>query len=143
MRQITKDFFVAGQIQAGDMAALKAAGITLVINNRPDGEDFGQPAAAEIESAVCAAGLAYCAIPVVSGAIDTAAVVPTRHALSSATGPVLAFCRSGARSTALWAMAQCSAGSPVADVVDLAAYAGYDLSSLVPLFHQLQNTAPD
>jgi uncharacterized protein (TIGR01244 family) len=142
MRQITKDFFVAGQLQPQDMPALKAAGITMVINNRPENEEHGQPAAAEIESAAHAAGLTYHAIPMESGAIDIDAIAPTRAALASATGPVLAFCRSGARSTALWAMAQCSAGSPVDDVVDLAAYAGYDLAPLVPLFHQLQNTAP-
>ena len=46
---------IAGQIAPADVAALKADGVTMIINNRPDGEDAGQPTSAEIEAAACAA----------------------------------------------------------------------------------------
>jgi uncharacterized protein (TIGR01244 family) len=137
MRQITETFFAAGQISPADVATLKAHGIALVINNRPDMEEPGQPTAADIETAVHAAGLAYVFIPVHSGGIDPAAIEPTRQALASATGHVLAFCRSGARSTALWAMARAASGAAPASLLQAAANAGYDLSPLEPVLHHL------
>jgi uncharacterized protein (TIGR01244 family) len=137
MRQITDLFFADGQIVADDMAAIKAKGISLIINNRPDGEEQGQPDAAAIEAAVRAAGLDYEYIPVRSGGIDPAAIEPTRRALASAKGPVLAFCRSGARSTALWAMACAASGTAPHILITQASAAGYDLSPLEPVLDQL------
>jgi uncharacterized protein (TIGR01244 family) len=137
MRKVTETFFAAGQIQPDDVAAIKAAGITLIINNRPDGEDAGQPTAKEVLSAVQTAGIRYVAIPVQSGTLDPDAIDPMREALASATGPVLAFCRSGTRSTTLWAMAQCANGAPVADIVAAAGSAGYDLTPLTTLLQNL------
>jgi uncharacterized protein (TIGR01244 family) len=137
MRQITDTFFAAGQISPADVAALKAHGFTLIINNRPDREEYGQPSAADIEAAVQASGMAYVHIPVQSGGIDPAAIEPTRQALASATGSVLAFCRSGARSTALWAMARAASGAAPERLLQAAADAGYDLSPLEPVLHQL------
>lgn len=137
MRRITDNFFAAGQICADDVTAIKAAGITTVINNRPDGEEPGQPIAAHIETALRAAGLDYAHIPVRSGSMDPAAIAPTQQTLAAATGPVLAFCRSGARSTALWAMAQAASGTAPEDLISGAATAGYDLSPLEPLLLNL------
>ncbi len=138
MRQITPDFFAAGQISPDDIAAVKAAGISLVINNRPDGEEPGQPLAAHMAEAIQAAGLGYVHIPVRSGGIDPAAIGPTCEALAAATGPVLAFCRSGARSTALWAMARAASGASPQALIDQAGAAGYDVSPLEAVLHQLQ-----
>ncbi len=138
MRQITPDFFAAGQISPGDIAAVKATGITLVINNRPDGEEPGQPLASDMAAAIRAAGLVYVHIPVRSGGIDPAAIEPTCEALAAATGPVLAFCRSGARSTALWAMARAATGASPQTLIEQAGAAGYDLSPLEPVLDQLQ-----
>ncbi len=137
MRRITDIFFAAGQIFADDIAAIKAAGITLVINNRPDSEEPGQPLATDIETAIRTAGLDYVHIPVRSGGIDPAAIEPTQQALASAMGAVLAFCRSGARSTALWALAQAASGEAPQALIALAADAGYDVSPLEPLLEQL------
>jgi uncharacterized protein (TIGR01244 family) len=137
MRKVTDRFFAAGQIRAEDAAAIKAAGIVMVINNRPDNEDAGQPAARDVEAAILAAGLAYVAIPVQSGSLDTRAIVPMRQALDAAQGPVLAFCRSGTRSTTVWAMAQCAGGADVAVVIGQAASAGYDLAPLTALLEKL------
>src|SRR3546814_8493300 len=92
---------VAGQIAPADLAAAKALGVTTVINNRPDGEAPDQPRGSEIAEAAQAAGLGYVAILVTSG-FSMEQVLTMRDALTSADGPVLAFCRPGTRSTNLW-----------------------------------------
>jgi len=103
--QHTPDFCTAGQLQAQDMAALAAHGIRTVINNRPDGEGGpDQPLSEDIESAARAAGMDYHYIPVISGQVTTEQVHAMADAVAAAKTPVLAFCRSGARSTNLWAM---------------------------------------
>src|SRR3954468_8339579 len=95
------------QIVPDDMPAIAAHGIRLIVNNRPDGEEPGQPASAEIEAAARAAGLGYRHIPI-AGGFPSAQVEAMAEALED--GPVLAFCRTGTRSTYLWALARSSRG---------------------------------
>ena len=128
-RRIDERTLVAGQIQPEDLVEAKAAGVTMIVNNRPDGEEAGQPPAAEIEAAARAAGLGYRHIPVASG-FSASQVAEMAAALDEAEGPVLAFCRSGTRSTFLWALARAQAGDDGEDLMRKAAAAGYDLSSI-------------
>lgn len=95
------------QLQASDMAAVAGMGVTLVVNNRPDGEEPGQPAGAEIEAAARAAGLDYAHIPI-SGEISGDKVAALSAALARTEGRALLFCRSGTRSTYLWSLARSS-----------------------------------
>ncbi len=133
-KPITENFAVASQLQAADIAAAAQAGFTLIICNRPDGEDAGQPGAAEIEALAKQHGLGFASIPVIAATMTDAAVQQMAAALQAAPGPVLAYCRSGMRSTAMWALAQ--AGSLPADtILRQAAQAGYDLSALEPRLH--------
>ena len=97
--------FVAGQIGPEDMAEIAALGVTMIVNNRPDGEEPGQPTGAEIEAAARAAGLDYRHIPV-AGGIAPEQIEAMAEALDEAEGTLLAFCRSGTRSTYLWALAR-------------------------------------
>ncbi|HEX6377067.1 MAG TPA: TIGR01244 family sulfur transferase [Allosphingosinicella sp.] len=127
MRRLDETTLVAGQISAADVSEAVAHGVRLVVNNRPDGEEPGQPGAAEIEAAVRGAGLDYRYIPVASG-FSAWQVDAMADALER--GPVLAFCRSGTRSTYLWALARSSRGKDVATLIDQAAGAGFDLSGL-------------
>jgi uncharacterized protein (TIGR01244 family) len=90
------------QLLPGDMEAVVAAGVALIVNNRPDGEEPGQPAGAEIERAALAAGLRYRHIPV-AGGIGPDEIEAMAAAMDE--GKLLAFCRSGTRSALLWAMA--------------------------------------
>ncbi len=131
-RQLDERVSVAGQIAADDLAEAKARGFTGVVNNRPDGEQPGQPTGAEIAAAAAAAGLAYTAIPVGAQGIGEAQVSAMAALLGQADGPVLAFCRSGTRSTYLWALARAWAGADPDELVARAAAAGYDLSGLRP-----------
>jgi uncharacterized protein (TIGR01244 family) len=104
-RQITDDYAVAGQITPADIQTIKAAGYKTVICNRPDHEDGAIPHA-EVEKAAKAAGLKFHFIPVVSGAITPENVQEQAEALANASGPVFAYCRSGARCTNLFMMVQ-------------------------------------
>ncbi len=122
-------FFVAPQLTAADVAAAKALGVATIINNRPDGEEPGQPTGAEIAAAAEAAGLAYVEIPVGPAGLSEAHLDMFDQALAAADGPVLAYCRSGARSTFLRALAGVRAGAAVDAVLKEAGAAGYDLSA--------------
>jgi uncharacterized protein (TIGR01244 family) len=131
IRKVTDDFSVAPQIAPGDMAEAAKAGFTLVINNRPDGEAPGQPTSAEMEAAAKAAGLDYVHIPVAGGP-GPAQVEAVAQAVAEATGPVLAFCRSGTRSIVTWSIGQVQSGAmPRGELVSLGAGAGYDLSGVL------------
>ena len=113
------------QLHPSDIPALGAKGVRLIVNNRPDGEEPGQPQSAEIEAAARAAGLDYRHIPV-AGGFPADRIEAMAEALER--GPVLAFCRSGTRSTFLWALARASRGAPAEASVAAACAAGYDLA---------------
>jgi uncharacterized protein (TIGR01244 family) len=129
MKRINDHVSVSGQILPEDVPALKQAGFVAIINNRPDGESPDQPAGAEIEAAAMAAGLDYYAIPLGREGVSAEMVEKTKAALEASNGPVFCFCRSGTRSTTLWALSQ--AGEMEAgDIIGQAAGAGYDMSHL-------------
>ena len=129
-RKIDDHFLAAPQIAARDIAEAKAMGITMIINNRPDGEEPDAPQGPEIEVAAKAAGLHYVAIPVTHAGFSGPQVAAMAVALEEATGPVLAYCRSGSRSTLLWALARTQLGDDKVTLQVKAARAGYDLSSI-------------
>lgn len=127
IRRVTDDFSVSPQIAPEDVAALREQGFALIINNRPDGEELGQPAGAEIATAAAAAGIAYRSIPIAGGFAEPQ-MAEMADAIAGAGGPVFAFCRSGTRSTLLWALAQASRGEASKTIADAAAGAGYDVT---------------
>ena len=128
MRRLDQTTFVAvRQLIVGDIDEAAALGIRLIVNNRPDGEEPGQPSSAEIEAAARAAGLDYRHIPV-AGGLAPDKIEAMAEALDQ--GPVLAFCRTGTRSTFLWALARASKGAPAEESVAAAAAAGYDLGPI-------------
>lgn len=127
IRQVSEVFSVSPQIAPGNLATLRDRGFASVINNRPDGEEPGQPSGAEIEAAAVEAGLSYRAIPVAGGFAE-AQVAEMAEAIAGSSGPVLAFCRSGTRSTLLWALAQAMGGREPGAIAADAAAAGYDIT---------------
>lgn len=129
IKRINANVSVSGQIQPDDVATLKAAGFTTIVNNRPDGESSDQPSGAEIEAAAAAAGLRYVAIPLGREGVNPDMVEKTRQALEGSAGPVFCYCRSGTRSTTLWALSQ-AGKQDAADIIAQAQDAGYDMSHL-------------
>ena len=124
---------MTGQVSPGQVSGLREAGITCLVNHRPDDEEPGQPPAAEIARAATEAGLTVVHAPV-RGLPDAAAVAATRAALDALPpdGKALLFCRSGMRSAAAWAMAELQAGGDPKALRSAALAAGYDLGR-VPL----------
>lgn len=127
-RQLTPRIFASPQIGLAEVAEAQAQGIGLIINNRPEGESDDQLAGTEIEAAAAAAGIAYVAIPVTHAGFSQPQVTAMAAALASTDAPVLAYCRSGTRSTLLWALAEASRGESPDALAAAAAAAGYDVT---------------
>ncbi|KTT75329.1 TIGR01244 family sulfur transferase [Sphingomonas endophytica] len=133
LRIIDDRIAVAPQITPQDLPAIKAAGYVAIVNNRPDGEEPGQPTGEAIRAAAEAAGLGYTAIPITHAGFSRPQVDAMAATLAAADGPVLAYCRSGTRSCNLWALAGAAGGDAPEELTAKAARAGYDLTALRPL----------
>lgn len=138
-RKVTDAVSVSPQISKADLDAAAEAGFSLIINNRPDGEEGGQPTNADLSAYAEEKGLKWATIPVVGGQLTFEAIESMAFALRDADGKALAFCRSGTRSCTLWALAEAFAnGLSTADIVDHATKAGYDVSGMVPTLEHLR-----
>lgn len=140
LRRVTDTLSVAPQIDPADMPAIKAAGFVAIVNNRPDGEEPGQPSGDEVRAAAQAAGLAYAEVPVTHAGFSHPQLDAMAQVLE-ADGPVLAYCRSGTRSCNLWALAEAKGGADPEALTRDAAAAGYDLSAIRPLLDALSGGA--
>lgn len=126
IRQLSDRVMVSGQVQPHEIAGLAAQGVTVLVNNRPDGEEPGQPLAGEIEDAARAAGINYHFVPIIRG-IGPADVEEMQKALrESEAGKLLAFCRSGTRSAMALALAKREEGTSTEEVVQQLNRAGFD-----------------
>lgn len=140
-RQLVEGVYASPQITLADVELAKAMGIALIVNNRPEGESPDQTPGAEIEAAARAAGIAYVAIPVTHAGFSEPQVTAMAKALEGAGGGILAYCRSGTRSTLLWALAEASTGADPEDLARAAAQAGYDLAPVRTLVDMLASRA--
>jgi len=129
LKRINQHVSVSPQISPEDIPTIKAQGFTTIINNRPDGESPDQPSSDTIQQAAQAAGLVYHYIPLGRDGVSPDMVERTTEALDSSEGPVFCYCRSGTRSTTLWALSQAGKMSPDRIIAEAAA-AGYDMSHL-------------
>ena len=126
IRQLDETVMVSGQVAPHEIAGLAQQGVTVLVNNRPDGEEPGQPLAVEIENAAAAAGISYHFVPILRG-IGPADVEVMQKALSQARGGrLLAFCRSGTRSALALAVAMREQGVPAEAVEESLIQAGFD-----------------
>ncbi len=140
IRALTPDYAVSPQIDPADLTAIKAAGFVTIIDNRPDGEippDLHTPV---MRAAAEALGLIFVVNPVIGGQMTMDNVTAQRAAIAAATGPVLAYCASGNRSSVVWALAH--AGTrPTDELIGLPARFGYQLEHLRPQIEALAGTA--
>ena len=140
-RMLTDTFYAAPQITASDVADAAKAGFSVIINNRPEDESGDQTSGADIAAAAEAAGLDYVAIPVTHAGFAAWQVTAMAEALDKAKGKVLAYCRSGTRSTFLWALARASQGEHPATLAEKASDAGYDLAPVTAMMDMLRGRA--
>lgn len=136
-RKISDTVLASPQIGIAEVAEAAAQGVSLIVNNRPEGESDDQTPGAEIEAAARAAGLGYVAIPVTHAGFSEGQVTAMREALADSQGKVLAYCRSGTRSTLLWALAEASRGGDPDAIAAQAAQAGYDIAPVRALVDML------
>ena len=140
-RRLSESVLASPQLSVDEVMAASAMGVKLIVNNRPEGESDDQTPGAAIEAAARAAGIDYLAIPVTPGTFDQGQVTAMGAALSRTDGKVLAYCRTGTRSTLLWALAQAANGEPVETIASAAAAAGYDVSPILPAMAELSTRA--
>jgi len=135
-RQLDDRTLVSGQIHPDDVPALKDLGVTLIVNNRPDNEDVGQPEGDDIEAAAQAAGINYRHVPIARG-LGPSDIEAMREAMHSVgEGKLFAFCRSGNRSTLAWAVAKSEDGVSREELDRCVSAAGFDLG---PVAHLLRD----
>ena len=133
MRELDGKTWVSGQIAPGDVAGLTSHGVTMIVNNRPDDEDVGQPLSSDIHAAAEQAGIEYRHVPIARG-IGPADVNAMQDAIRECgDGKMLAFCRSGNRSALAWAVARAEDGVPREELEACAAKAGIDLGPVAHL----------
>ena len=140
LRTLTQSLTVSGQILPADLPSIAARGFRAIIDNRPDGEEEGQPASAALAATARRLGLGFRYIPVVPGQLSEEKVAAFRAALEELDKPVLAFCRTGTRSTGLWALSEAHRQEPSA-LIRAAGGAGYDLGGLAPRLASLAEAA--
>ncbi|MGI9288857.1 MAG: TIGR01244 family sulfur transferase [Pseudomonadales bacterium] len=131
IKKISPFLHVSSQLSVEDIGIAAAQGIKSIINNRPDGEAEDQPASSDLKAAAQRHSLGYQHIPVISGKLSDENVAQFTAAMAALQGPVLAFCRTGTRSTTLWALSE----APRLDVDAILSTAhgiGYDLKELRP-----------
>jgi uncharacterized protein (TIGR01244 family) len=131
-RKLSETVLASPQLTLADVENARAEGVRLIVNNRPEGEAEDQTPGSVIAAAAKAAGLDYTAIPIGREGYGEAQVRAMCEALAGADGKVLAYCRSGTRSTLLWALAQAMAGEDPDTIVAAAAAAGYDVAPVRP-----------
>ena len=129
IRAITPSYAVSPQIALEDLAAIKAAGYTTIINNRPDGEIPPHLHHAQMQAAAQALGLTYVQNAVIGGAMTEANVAQQGAAIAASDGPVFAYCASGNRSSVVWALSNAGKMS-TDDLIGLPAKFGYQLEGL-------------
>ncbi|EMP55456.1 beta-lactamase hydrolase-like protein [Marinobacter santoriniensis NKSG1] len=135
IRKIDDTISVSPQISVEDVAEAARLGFKTLVANRPDHEEPGQPAMADIAAAAKEHGLEWVYMPVASGNITDADVDAFAPMIRDAEKPVLAFCRSGTRCTVLWALSSARSGQS-REIVDKARNAGYDIAGLAPRMAQ-------
>ncbi len=106
-RELVPGVLIAGQVMPEDVSALHGRGVRTIVAMRPDGEDQGQPSAADVEAAARAQGVAFANVPV-AGRIGPAQVDGLAAVLARTDGPVVLYCRSGRRAALTWALAEAS-----------------------------------
>lgn len=129
IKSLTPALSVSPQLSEADIAQAAGDGFRGIVDNRPDGEEPGQLSAAQMEQLAASHGMAFAHVPVVSGKIGDEDVALMADVLARLDAPVLAYCRTGTRSTSLWALSQVGS-MPAETILKTASNAGYDLAAL-------------
>lgn len=144
MQLLDDNFFIAGQLNAKDFATAKDNDISLIINNRPDGEEIGILPVAEAQQLAEQHNMQYLHLPMANGQPLPEDLIPAMATAlaeqEAANGKVLAHCRTGTRSSFLWGMIQIMKGEKSAEqIIQLGAQAGINLAGFAPVLQSLES----
>ncbi len=142
--KLDENIFVSPQITIDQVANAQNMGITMIINNRPDGESADQTEGDAIKRAAMKAEIDYISIPITHAGFSAPQVDAMIEALQNneaKDGTILAYCRSGTRSTFLWSLAKAKMGETPAEIARLAGNAGYDTTPVRALIEALSGQA--
>ena len=142
MKQLFDNIFVAGQINASDFPAMVEAGVKVIINNRPDNEEPGQFSSTDAEQLAKEHGIAYHYLPMANGQpLPENLVNDFKTIVNSTNDPILTHCRSGMRSSFLWALGQIEDGKVGVDqAIDCAQSAGIPLANARAVLESVKPT---
>ena len=132
MKKLSDQFYVGPQIEIDDIEDLQIYDIKSVICLRPDGEGASQPVFEALKSQSRSLEIAAYYLPIVPGQISDAQIAEFADMVTKSPSPIFAYCRSGMRATALWALHQAQFGQSVDDILAAAKSAGHDLTALTP-----------
>ena len=138
IRPLADNYAVSPQISPEDVEAIRDAGFTTILCNRPDAEVPPPLQADAVRAAVEAAGLEFKVLPVTHQTITAELVAEQRAIVEGSVGPVMAYCASGTRCTIVWALGQAGV-QPTDEIIGAAAKAGYDIAGLRPQLDALAN----
>ena len=130
IKKINQNLSVAGQIFPADIPAIVEQGFKTILCNRPDGEVVDQPTIGTIEEIARNLGIAVRYLPVGNSGVTQNNISEFAQFIHAADGPTLAYCRTGTRSTFLWALSERASGTPANQIVTIATNAGYDLTRI-------------
>lgn len=130
IKTLTSNLSISPQVLVSEIQAIAQAGFKAIICNRPDGEGPDQPSFKEIEQAANQYGLEAKYLPAESGKVRDEEGQAFGQLLNTLPGPVLAYCRTGMRSTTLWALSQAGSTS-LPHILEASQKAGFDMKALV------------
>nr|WP_298924872.1 TIGR01244 family sulfur transferase [uncultured Erythrobacter sp.] len=136
-RKLSDSVCASPQIEVSDVTAAKDDGFTLIVNNRPNGEEPSAPQGDVIAAAAAEAGIGYLEIPIGHSGFSEPQIDEMVAALANEDAKVLAYCRSGTRSTFLWSLAEAKSGGDPDLITAAAMQAGYDISPIRPMIDML------
>ena len=129
LNKIIDNYVVSDQIQIEDVAVIKSNGFKVIFCNRPDGEDINQVTVKSIQEQAKQLGLSFIHQPVIGGQITQQDIETFKAHYAASEKPIFAYCRTGTRSSMLWALSE-SSERPTDEIINLTAAAGYNLSHL-------------
>ncbi len=142
IKTLTSNLSISPQVLVSEIQAIAQAGFKAIICNRPDGEGPDQPSFKEIEQAANQYGLEAKYLPAESGKVKDEEGQAFGQLLHALPGPVLAYCRTGMRSTTLWALSQ-AGSTPLPHILEASQKAGFDMKALVQRIANGGKTPPD
>jgi len=129
LNKIIDDYVVSDQITEEDIEQLKEAGFKTIFCNRPDNEEQNQVTVKSIQDKAIESGLNFIHQPVIGGQIAQNDIDQFSDYYDAAEKPIFAYCRTGTRSSMLWALSE-SGKRSIDEILQLTSAAGYNLSNL-------------